>query len=75
MLQENKEEMKLNRTEHFIVNADDINLLSECINTIDTNTKVPLDSSKEVGLQQNVDVLRSKITLPFYFSTPQYMTK
>jgi hypothetical protein len=48
-LQENYEKMEMNRTEQFLVYADDVNLFGEYINTIKTKIEAPLDASKEVG--------------------------
>jgi hypothetical protein len=45
--------LKLNGTHHLLLYADDMNLLSDNINTIKKNTEILIDVSKEVGLEVN----------------------
>jgi hypothetical protein len=45
-IQENQEGLKLNKTHRLLAYADDIN-------TVQENTEVLLDTSKEVGLEAN----------------------
>jgi hypothetical protein len=40
--------LKLNGTHQLLVNADDVNLLGDDIETIKTNTKTLTDAGKEV---------------------------
>jgi hypothetical protein len=51
--QENQEGLKLNGTHQLLAYADDINVVEENIDTINENTEVLLDTSKEVGLEVN----------------------
>jgi hypothetical protein len=45
----------LNGTHQLLAYADDVNLLGDNIDTIMKNTEILIDSSKEVGLEINVD--------------------
>jgi nitrous oxide reductase len=45
--------MILNGTHQLLVYADDVNIVTENIDTIQKNTKAVLDTSKEVGLEVN----------------------
>jgi hypothetical protein len=46
-------ELKLNGTHQLLINADDVNLLDDNIDTIKKNTETLIDASKEVGLEVN----------------------
>jgi hypothetical protein len=45
----------LNVTRQFLGYADDFNLVGENMNIINTNSKVLLDTSKEVGLEMKAE--------------------
>ena len=47
--------MKLNGTHHFLVYADDVNILGGSIHTIKENAEALLVASKENGLEVNAD--------------------
>jgi hypothetical protein len=50
-VQENQVGLILNVTHQQLVNADDVNLLGDNIDTIKRNTQTLIDASKEVGLE------------------------
>jgi hypothetical protein len=52
-VQENQKGLILNGTHHILAYADDVNIVGENIDTIQENTKAPLDASKEVCLEVN----------------------
>jgi hypothetical protein len=54
-VQENQMGLKLNGTHQLLAYADDINLLGDNIDTIEKNTEILIDTSKEVGLEINVE--------------------
>jgi hypothetical protein len=47
--------LKLNGTHQLLAYADDVNLLTDNIDTIKKNTETLIDASKEVGLEINVE--------------------
>jgi hypothetical protein len=47
--------LKLNGTHQLLAYADDVNLLGDNIDTIKKNTETLIDTSKEVGLEINVE--------------------
>jgi hypothetical protein len=54
-VQENQVELKLNGTHQLVAYADDVNLLEENVDTIKKIRETLIDSSKEVGLEINVE--------------------
>jgi hypothetical protein len=50
--------MELNETSQVLVYADDLNLLSESVNTVNKSTVVILDTNTEVSLE--ADAYRTK---------------
>jgi hypothetical protein len=54
-VQENQVGLKLNGPHQLLAYADDVNLLGDNIDTIEKNTETQIDSSKEVGLETNVE--------------------
>jgi hypothetical protein len=54
-VQETRAGLKLNGTHQLLAYADDVNPLGDNIDTINRNTETLTDSSKEVGLEVNVE--------------------
>jgi hypothetical protein len=54
-LQENQDGLKLNGTIELVVYADDVNMLGGSLHTIKKNKKTLVFSSKETGLEVNVE--------------------
>jgi hypothetical protein len=55
MEQENQVGLKLNGTHQLLISADDVNLLGDDIDTINSNTETVIDASKEVGIEVNTE--------------------
>jgi hypothetical protein len=47
--------LKLNGTHQLLSYADDVNLLGDDIDTINRNTETLIYSSKEVGIEVNIE--------------------
>jgi hypothetical protein len=47
--------LKLNGTHQILAYADDVNLLRNNIDTIKKNTETLIDTSREVGLEVNIE--------------------
>jgi hypothetical protein len=47
--------LKLNETRQLLAYANDVNLLGDSIETIESNTETLIDASKEVGLEVNIE--------------------
>jgi hypothetical protein len=60
-VQENQVGLKLNGTHELLAYADDVNLLGDNIDTMEKNTETLIDTSKEVGLEINIE--KTKYTL------------
>jgi hypothetical protein len=54
-VQENQVGLKLNGTHQLLAYADDVNLLGDNIYTMKENTETLIDSTKEVGLEINME--------------------
>jgi hypothetical protein len=54
-VQNNQVGLKLNGTQHLLAYADDVNLLGDNIDTLKKNTGTLMDTSKEVGLEINIE--------------------
>jgi hypothetical protein len=50
--------LKLNRTHQLLVYADDVNVLGDNIDTMNKNTDILYEASKEVGLEVNAEKTR-----------------
>jgi hypothetical protein len=57
-VQENRVELQLNRTNHILVYADDVNLLGDNTNTINDNIEVLTETSKEVSLGVTIELIK-----------------
>jgi hypothetical protein len=54
-VQANQEGLKLNATNQLLVYADDVNILGGSIRAIKKNTEALVVTSKEIGLEVNVE--------------------
>ena len=54
-VQVNQTGLKLNGTRRLLVYSDDVNILGECLHTIEEDTEALLVTSKETGLEMNAD--------------------
>jgi hypothetical protein len=57
-VQENQVKLKLNGTHQLLAYADDVNLLGDNIDTIKKNQESLIDTSKEIGLEINVETTK-----------------
>jgi hypothetical protein len=60
-VQETQVELKLKGTHQLLAYADDVNLLTDNIDTINKTTDTLLDASKEVGLEVNVEKTKYRL--------------
>jgi hypothetical protein len=54
IVQEIEEGLNLNAIRHFLVYADDVNILDGNIHTVQKNTETILVSSKEISLEEKM---------------------
>jgi hypothetical protein len=47
--------LELNETHHILVYADDVNLLSDSINTINGTIETLLEASRDIGIEINAE--------------------
>jgi hypothetical protein len=64
-VQENEASLELNGTHQLLVNADDVNLLGDSVNTIKESTETLLEASKDIGLEINAEKTKCMIMSRF----------
>jgi hypothetical protein len=72
-VQENQVGLKLSGTHQLLSYADDVNLLGDNIDTINKNTEILIDVSKEVGLEISID--KTKYDVYAAISSPERRSK
>ena len=58
-VQVNQNGLKLNSTDQLLFYADDVNILGGTVHTIKRNTEALVVSSKEIGLEENADTIKT----------------
>jgi hypothetical protein len=72
-VQENQVGLKLNGTYQCLAYADDVNLLEDNMHATKKNTGTLIDTSKEVGLEININKTVSSPGHTFFFYFPLYL--
>jgi hypothetical protein len=74
VIQVNHEELKLNAIPHFLVHADDVNLLGGSVHSVKKNAADIVVASKETGIEVNDDSTNCMVTSPYRNAEmPQYV--
>ena len=58
-VQVNQDGLKLNGTHQLLVYVDDVNILGGIVHIIKRNTEALLVASKEIGLEENADTIKT----------------